>query len=55
MEKIQQIALNYSELFNEPANDPYREDMGKQENCIAAMYRNWRTNVDAPALCTLLQ
>jgi hypothetical protein len=48
MVKIQPIALNYSELFNEPANNPYRQDMGKQAKCIAAIYLNWRTNTDVP-------
>jgi hypothetical protein len=48
MVKIQPIALNYSELFNEPTNDPYGQDMGKQAKCIAAMYLNWRENADAP-------
>jgi hypothetical protein len=46
MATIHPIALTYSELFNEPANDPFGQDMGKQATCIAAVYLNWRTNTD---------
>jgi hypothetical protein len=48
MATIHPTALTYSELFNEPANNPFGQDIGKQERCIASMYLNWRTNADAP-------
>jgi hypothetical protein len=48
MVTIQPIALNYSEIFNEPANDLYGQDLGKQAQCIAAMYLNWRKNAEPP-------
>jgi hypothetical protein len=47
MAQIQPIALNYSELFNEPANNPFGQDLKRQEKCIAALYLNWRTNANA--------
>jgi hypothetical protein len=48
MVQMQPIALNYSELFNEPTNNPFGQDLKKHEKCITALYLNWGTNDDAP-------
>jgi hypothetical protein len=55
MAQIQPITLNYSEIFNEPTNNPFRQDLKKQEKCIAALYLNWRTNANAPGPYEVLE
>jgi hypothetical protein len=48
MATIRSTALNYTEFFSEPANDPFGLEADEVVECIDAVYLKWWINGDAP-------